>query len=214
MEISKLMKVPNVWFLRVNLLLATAMVALGLAGCASTDYQAAMNPPGISTNDVIIPRLTVGQVVTVTFSGLPPGEEIPLQEKPIKDDGSISLPTIGSIQAAGKTAGQLEDDIHARYVPGYYLRLNVTVKTTSDQVFYVAGEVKTPNRVIYVGPTTVTKAIASAGDFTDFADRKHVILTRFNGQRFKLNCDKILDGKEPDPPVYPNDQIKVPRRWY
>ena len=68
--------------------------------------------------------------------------------------------------------------------------------------------------MIYVGPITVSKAITSAGDFTDYANRKTIVLTRANGQRFKLNCVKILDGEAPDPPVYPGDQIEVKRRWY
>ncbi len=59
---------------------------------------------------------------------------------------------------------------------------------------------------------TVTKAITSAGDFTDFANRKKVFLIRANGQRFKLNADAILNGDAPDPPVYPGDQIEVARR--
>jgi hypothetical protein len=60
----------------------------------------------------------------------------------------------------------------------------------------------------------VTKAITSAGDFTDFANHKRVYLIRAGGQHFKLNCDKILNGDAPDPPVFPGDQIEVKRRLY
>jgi polysaccharide export outer membrane protein len=75
----------------------------------------------------------------------------------------------------------------------------------------VRGEVKAPGRQVYVGQITVTKAITSAGDFTDFANRKNVLLIRSNGKRFTLNCVKILDGRAPDPGVYPGDQIQVER---
>jgi protein involved in polysaccharide export with SLBB domain len=68
--------------------------------------------------------------------------------------------------------------------------------------------------LIYAGPITVSKAITSAGDFTDFANRSSVILTRSNGDRFKLNLNKILAGDQPDPPVYPGDQIEVGRRLF
>src|SRR5262249_45062974 len=136
------------------------------------------------------------------------------QEKLVNDDGTITLPEIGRVTAAGKTPAQLEQDIHDAYVPKIYTHLSVRVKTTSDRVYFVRGEIKTPGRLIYVGPITVTKAITSAGDFTDFANRKRVYLIRSNNQRFKLNCDRILDGELPDPPVFPGDQIEVKRRLW
>ena len=211
MQILSPMNVPNALLVRLNFLLVLVLLSLGLAGCKTPDYSAAMEPPtGMDTNTVL-PRLHVGDTVTITFTGI---ENLTTQEKPIKEDGTITLPDIGSVQAAGKTPGELEDAIHSLYVPAHYTHLNVTVKTTSERVYYVRGEVKNPGRQIYVGPITVTKAITSAGDFSEYANRKKVTLTRASGQRFKLNCVKILDGKAPDPPVYPGDQIEVDRRLY
>jgi len=161
-----------------------------------------------------VARLHVGDTVTITLKGPPPPNEILPVEKPIKDDGTITLDYIGRIEAAGKTPGQLEDAIHDLYVPKYYTHLNVTVQASNDRVDYVRGEVKTPGRMIYTGEITVSRAIASAGDFTDFADRTEVYLTRANGQRSELNLKRILAGKDPDPPVYPGDQIEVTRRLW
>jgi protein involved in polysaccharide export with SLBB domain len=160
-------------------------------------------------------RFHIGETVVVNFSGLSQDEllEMPESTQPIKEDGTITLPYIGSVKAAGKTLGELQNDIHDAYVPKYYVRLTIAV--TSDQrVFYVGGEVKTPGRELYVGATTVTQAIQSAGDFTDFANRGKVWLIRANGQRIKVNCNKALEDPSQDPPVYPNDQIQVPRRLW
>lgn len=212
------MKVNNLWLVRLNLfrlmLIIAALLSLGLAGCATTDNSGVMTPPGPESNpgDTNVARLHIGDTVTIIFTGIP--DELPMQEKPIKEDGTISLPDIGTIQAAGKTAGELEDMIHNLYVPAIYRHLNVTVKTTGDRVYFVRGEVRQPGRLVYVGQITVTKAITSAGDFTDFANHKNVILIRANGQRFKLDADKILNGEAPDPPVYPSDQIEVRRRLF
>jgi polysaccharide export outer membrane protein len=214
MQISPLMKLPNVRLLCFNLLWVLPLLALGLAGCGTTDYQAAMTPPSGVTNLINLPPLGVGDTVTITFTGLPDPDELPPQEKPINEDGTITLPYIDRIQAAGKTPGELEDYIQSLYVPAYFTHLSVTVKTTSDRVYFVRGEVHSPGRLIYVGPITVTKAITSAGDFTDFANHSAVYLIRSNGQRFKLNCDKILNGDAPDPPVFPGDQIEVKRRLW
>jgi len=169
-----------------------------------------MDEPQTWTNN-ILPRISVGDTVTVTISGL--DVEVPPMIKPIKDDGTISLPDVGEVQAAGKTPGELEAAIHNLYVPKIYTHINITVVLTSDRVYFVRGEVKQPSRELYTGPVTVTRAIASAGDFTDFANHKNVVLIRSNGKRYTIDCDRILDGDDPDPPVYPGDQIVVKRRF-
>ena len=93
------------------------------------------------------------------------------------------------------------------------MRLTVTV-SSPQRVFYVGGEVKQPGRQLYVGETTVTKAIQAAGDFTDFANHKKVKLIRQNGEVVTVNCVKALQDPTSDPAVYPGDQIQVPRRIF
>jgi polysaccharide export outer membrane protein len=188
------------------------LLTLGLGGCATPNNSSVMTPPeSDGTNDTAMARLHIGDTVTVVFSGLPPDANMEPHEEPIKDDGTLTLPDVGHVKAAGKTPGELQDAIHDLYVPHYYTHLTVTVKTTGDRVYYVRGEVAHPDRQVYVGQITVTKAITSAGDFNDYANRKKVWLIRSNGQRFRLDCVRILDGKDPDPPVYPGDQIVVTR---
>jgi polysaccharide biosynthesis/export protein VpsN len=182
-------------------------------GCSTPDYSAVMaTPDGQSTNAPGAARLHVGDIVTVSFDGLPPESQMPSVEKTINEDGTITLADIGSIKAAGLTTGDLETVITTNYVPRFLNHLSVTVKA-GVRVYYVRGEVKTPGRQEYVGQITVTKAITSAGDFTDFANRKNVVLIRANGQRFKIDCAAILNGDAPDPGVYPGDQIEVKRHW-
>jgi polysaccharide export outer membrane protein len=202
--------------LRFRAVALLPLLALALSGCSWFSHQQkddVMAAPGyVVEPGEALPKLHIGDVVTITFSG-PPDAMEPV-EKTIKEDGTITLPDIGRIQAAGKTVGDIEDAIHDLYVPKIYTHLNVSVKATNDRVYYVRGEVKAPGRIIYAGPITVSKAITSAGDFTDFADKSDVVLTRINGKRFVLNLNHILDGKDPDPPVYPGDQIDVTRRIF
>ena len=209
------MKLELNFSIRQGLFTLLAGLTLILTGCASNGKKAdVMAAPGFVTmvGEDKVPRLHIGDVVSVTFTGLP--ETVEPLDKPIKEDGTITLPDVGRVKAVGKTIGELEDAIHDLYVPKVYLHLNVTVKTSSDRVYYIRGEVRAPGRLIYAGPITVSKAITSAGDFTDFANRSSVILTRSNGDRFKLNLNKILAGDQPDPPVYPGDQIEVGRRLF
>ncbi len=193
-------------WLRLGWLCWLPVTALFFAGCASTAVPEA--GPDLEQQ---VARFHVGDTVTVVFDGLP--EQLQPHEEPIKEDGTITLDMIGSVKAAGKTAGALQNEIHDLYVPKFYTHLTVTVKT-GDRVFFVTGEIKQPGRQIYSGQMTVSKAITSSGDFTDFANRKKVWLIRANGQRIKLNCDDILNGDAPDPQVYPGDQIQVTRRLF
>jgi len=216
-------------------LIVSGLIAVGLlfTGCSSTPntlasipaastVQTTTNSPALTLTDAPatgimqpnaeVARFHVGETVNIIFSGLPDATEFPPHEEAIKEDGNINLPLIGSVQALGKTAGELQKEIQDLYVPKYYVRLTVTVKP-GDLLYYVKGEVKTPGRQLYVGETSVTKAITSAGDFTDFASHK-VTLIRANGDRLKVNVDKALEDPTLDAKVYPGDQVYVPRRIF
>ena len=200
-------------------LCALVLASLLVAGCRSAPddilfSDTANNSPGLnatsgngSGSDAA--RIHVGDTITVTLSG-PPTPIEPHQEL-IKEDGTITMPEIGKVQVAGKTAGDAQTEIHDLYVPRFYNHLTVTVNI-GDRVYYVSGEVKLPGRLVYVGQTTVSQAITSAGDFTDFANHKNITLISVNGDSTKVNIDKVRNGRAEDPPVYPGDQIIVHRR--
>jgi polysaccharide export outer membrane protein len=192
------------------------LAGLLFSGCAAPEDPIFSSGPAEIGAPTGTPRVGVasdafglGDQVIVTFSdaSLQPHEER------IKDDGTITLHLIGPVKAVGKTPGELQKDIQELYVPKYYQpgRLTVTVKS-QERAYYVGGEVRNPNRYIYSGAITVTKAIQTAGDFTDFANKKKVRLTRADGKTITVNCKKIQAGSIPDPPVFPGDKIHVPRR--
>ena len=160
-----------------------------------------------------IEMLRVGDSLTITLTDTP--TVIPPFDEKIKEDGTITLTLNQIFKADGKTRGDLEKEIRARYVPDYYKYMTVTVKQQeSTRWYYVNGEVKSPARQIYNSRITMLKAIASAGGFTDFANKKKVKLTRVDGRTQTVNCVKALDTPSLDPEVYPGDTIHVPRRLW
>jgi polysaccharide export outer membrane protein len=168
-------------------------------------------PPG-ETQFVQSAMLRVGEKITVTFAGLPP-PSLPPHEQRIRADGFITLPYGVKLQAAGKTPGQLEDDILKAYVPSIYVRFTPIVKA-EERSFSVGGEVKFPNRQRYEDRTTVLRAIQSAGDFTDFANRKKIELIRANGEKFTVNWYEAKEDQKKDLEVFPGDQIIVRDRFF
>ena len=186
---------------------ALLVSALFLSGCESEPIDPVFTQ-GQDANPVA--KLSVGDTLTVALSGLP--EAIEPHVEPIKDDGTITMPDIGPVQAAGKTPGEVESEIYHLYVPRIYTHITVAV-SAGDRVYYVSGEVKQPGRELYLGATTVTQAIASAGDFTDFADRTDVWLTR-GKHRLKVNCKNAFEDPSKDPLVFPGDKITVGRKIF
>ena len=163
-----------------------------------------------ATSDTL-DTLHVGDTVTVDFSDM--AVSYPTREERIKEDGTITLLEGKTFVAAGRTRGQLEREIHDWYVPRFYVKMTVSVsQKIQTQFYYVRGEVRKPDRQIYISRITVLKAIASANDFTDFARKTAVILTRANGQKIRINCKKAIKNPSLDLEVLPGDDIFVPRR--
>jgi protein involved in polysaccharide export with SLBB domain len=127
----------------------------------------------------------------------------------IDENGEISLPLIGRIQAEGLTVGELTERIQASYVPRYYIHCNVTVLVTV-RFFYVGGEVRSPSRYGWSEDITLLKAINTAGGFTDFANRGKVEVTRGKDRKM-FNCGDLRQHPEKDIAILPGDSIYVPR---
>ena len=202
-------------FVRGSFVCACLFVTVMFTGCDTISQgQLPGSPPShAQANAANVARFHVNDEVTVSFSGIP--TPMPDYVESIKEDGTISPPFIGVIVAAGKTAGELQSEIYTNYVPKYFVRLTVTVKSGA-RMFYVGGEVNSHGtRAQYSDGLTVTKAIQSAGGLTDFANHGKVWLNRASGgQRIRVDYDEALKNPAKDPPVYPDDQITVEKRIF
>jgi protein involved in polysaccharide export with SLBB domain len=172
-----------------------------------------------ATNAAVVPGkdnggtelIHVGDSLVIIFSDLP--NPAPPIEEQVRDDGTITLLLNQTFNVVGKTRGELAREIRARYVPKYYVNLTVTIKPL-DRYYFVGGEVKGPSRQPYLGKMTVLKAIQSCGDFTDFANKRKVRLTRTDGHIYVVDCIKAQVHPELDLEVYPGDKIYVPRKLF
>ena len=188
--------------------MATSSGANAEAATASAPSMANQTTSMSSASDVLRPN----DMITVVFSGVPGPPE--RHSEQIKEDGTLQLQYLDEpVKAIGLTSGQLQERIHDLYVPKMYKRLTVTV-LTENRVFFVTGEVKRPDRYAHIGEMTVIKAIAAAGDFTDFADKGSVQLTRLDGQKFTINVKKARKDHRLDLPIFPGDAIHVKRRLW
>ena len=133
--------------------------------------------------------LRVGDEVIVSFTDLVNPVQ-PVDDQ-IKSDGTITLIYNEKFEAAGKTVGELQEEIRKRYVPAYFVNMTPNVKV-QDRFYSVGGEVRSPNRFLWTGSMSVLQAVNTAGGFTDFANKKNVSLTRVSGEQLIVNCKRRL----------------------
>jgi len=157
-------------------------------------------------------KIAIGDTLTILFSDTPPNAMPPLMLIKVGNEGSITLPLNVIIQALGKTPTELERAIRSAYVPAYFVNLSASVKA-EERYFFVGGEVKLSGRQLYTSHSmTVLRAITTAGGFTDFAKKTKIEVRRANGGKTEnVNYYKALKDPRLDLPVFPNDQIIVPR---
>ena len=212
MNLFRMMKNSVVWS-------CLFCVALMWVGCVNDGPPTPPGPgPGTTTdtnNIVTAPSsdlLEPGNTITVSFSGL---STVPIPYTcRIREDGTISPPYLDKqIRAAGKTIGTLEQELEKEYVPKIYRTINVTIRT-ADRFYFVGGEVRQPSRQPYVGRITVTQAIQSAGDFTDFADQRKVRVIRANNKVQIVDCKAALEDPTKDALIYPGDRIVVDSKLF
>lgn len=136
----------------------------------------------------------------------------------VRPDGSITMPLIGDILAAGLTPSQVRQTIEQRMAAFVKEEAVVTVAVAkvNSYAFNVAGNVTKPGRYSASSYVTVADAIALAGGPTRFAsaDETTVLRSGLDGtvRRIPVNYEAIRDGKllEQNLVVLRDDTIVVP----
>ncbi len=130
-------------------------------------------------------------------------------EVAVDGGGEVTIPLLGSVDAGGKTASDLGDDIERGLRSAGLLRNpQVTVQVMTFRPFYIDGEVEAPGGYPYVDGLTVRGAITIAGGYTDRANRNRVYILREGESQERSIRIRV------DTPVQPGDQLRVPDRAF
>jgi polysaccharide biosynthesis/export protein len=135
---------------------------------------------------------------------------------PVRPDGTISMPLLNDVRAAGLTPMELRDLV-SRELEEYMPRpqVSVIVQEVHSRAVSVLGEVTHAGRYELKGRSTVLDAIAFAGGITPFARRARVLILRqeANGvKRIPFDYDKAIspEGAQGNLYVQSGDIIVVP----
>lgn len=199
----------------------SALVALlaGVAACAPTpspdlatgaaayDMMPPVNSAAVPEDYVISPD----DVLSVQVFQEP---ELSNDKLKVDQAGKIQMQLLGTVDAQGRTSGQLSREIAGKLGQRYLVNPAVVVNVveTAPRFFTVEGQIKSPG-VYQIGPDfTLLSAIARAQSTTNIARLDEVIIFRnVEGQRMGAIFDlkAIRKGRAADPQVLPGDKIVV-----
>lgn len=187
--------------LRTTLLAAAAAL---LVSCA-TPPSSTSNPTLPATSAAS--RLRPGDTLTVSLQGVPDASSNTVQ---VDDNGLITLPYIGSVQAADASTADLSQRIRQTYIDKkIYTSVDVSASITERYV-YVGGEVEKPGRILWTADLTLAKAIQAAGGFTLYAKEDRVSIVR-EQKAYQLDVKLAQRDPSQDPRLVPGDSLQVPR---
>jgi polysaccharide biosynthesis/export protein len=139
----------------------------------------------------------------------------------VHQDGKITLPVVGDIQAAGLTASELSKNIvkqMAFYNPGIN-QATVNVTSYNSKVVVISGAVNTPGQYHFEKIPNILGVIREAGGALPDADLSSVTIIRQSGEKVDvIDVDLLKYIKSGDlskmPPLMPKDMINVPLSPY
>lgn len=126
----------------------------------------------------------------------------------VSSDGTLSLPLVGTVPVAGKTASQVSTEITRLYADGYLRDPRVSIEVLTYRPFYILGEVSKPGEYPYSNELTVMNAVATAEGFTYRANKSKVFIKRAGEateRQYKLT---------PNLKISPGDTIRIGERYF
>lgn len=125
----------------------------------------------------------------------------------VSDQGAISYPLVGSIQAAGRTLPEFSEALQTA-LQAFIRAPNVSVEVANYRPFFILGEVQRPGTYPYSAHLTVLNAVATAGGFTYRANEGRVYIKHAN--QAEERAYRLTNST----PVLPGDTIRIGQRLF
>ncbi|WP_061167069.1 polysaccharide biosynthesis/export family protein [Caballeronia hypogeia] len=186
-----------------------------ILGVTLWDHPELTTPQGSTLSTGGNTTQTIAGVLQQPYTQALPGQADPYGQT-VAPNGTIYFPFIGKVRVAGKTTGEVRDEMAAALAP--YIKnpqLDVRVLAYRSQKIAMTGEVKLPGPLAMSDvPLTLVDAIVRSGGTTPEADLQRVRLTR-NGKLYVLDANAVLDRGDDTQNVMlqAGDIINIPDRY-
>lgn len=164
---------------------------------------ASVSPDATSSNTY---RLRPGDQVVISLKGAQ-NQSI---EDVVDETGMITLIYLGEFKVDGLTASEVERKVRDAYINGGIFKEIYVTAFIPTRRYTIGGDVKSPGPFPINGRITLLQAIPTAGGFTEFANKKEILILR-KGVTTKANYVDIQRNPEKDIEIEPDDMITVPR---
>jgi beta-lactamase regulating signal transducer with metallopeptidase domain/protein involved in polysaccharide export with SLBB domain len=117
----------------------------------------------------------------------------------VEADGTVRIPLVGGLKAAGLTTLQLQQQLTGELSQFMRSPEVFVAFWEGHQRYYVVGPVKRPGEYLLVQPITVLDALREAGGFSpDSSNQTDIVIMRRGGQSFHFNYEDYLKGQDQD----------------
>jgi polysaccharide export outer membrane protein len=181
--------VPRHWILWTALL-----AAIGCASNQAFDYNREPDP---RRQEFVV---GVADVVRINVWHMP---DLSVDAK-VRPDGTVTMPLVGDLVAAGRTTSAVRSDIETRlksYIKDDSAKVSVAVSEVNSYQFTVAGNAERQGLFSSQHFVTVTEAAALAGGPSRFASLSNVVIIRpspVGPRRIPIDLAAIYSGKRPE----------------
>lgn len=129
-------------------------------------------------------------------------------EYAINDQGTVTLPLVGELPAAGKTLAQLRGELTATLAQQYVRGARVSLDVVGYRPIYILGEVQKPGEYAYGDRMSVLALVAKAGGFT-YRANENVVFIRHASEPSET-AYRLTSGAS----VLPGDTVRIDRRFF
>ncbi len=172
-------------------------------GAVGTNAPAPISSDATSST---VYRLRPGDQVVISLKGAQ-NQSI---EDVVDESGMITLIYLGEFKVDGLTASEVERKVRDAYINGGIFKELYVTAFIPTRRYTIGGDVKSPGPFPINGRITLLQAIPTAGGFTEFANKKEILITR-KGVTIKANYIDIQRNPEKDIEIEPDDMVFVPR---
>lgn len=210
--------------MRVHLLIALFAVRLAAQEAATPIPTASAIVSGTTSMEVLDNTRKLGRGDRLSYRVVE--ERRTPVSVTVADSGEVEVPLIGRVPASGRTCRQLAATIKPLLEREYFHKATVilgldSVSSKSRGRVYLTGQVRSQGP-IEIPPDerfTLSKAIAKAGGFADFANKKKVKLVRrladgsSQTQIIDVEAVTVRGELDKDVELQPDDAIIIPEKF-